>query len=116
MSELYIEPPRFNCNAKTGQFLKGSTPFNKGKRWSEWMSKRGQRKAKKGWKNLIPGVNNAGGLNAKPVICMDDEGTLLGWYPSAEEAGRRTGICGRNIRYVADGNRGHAGGFIWEWA
>ena len=35
-TELYIEPERRDRNALNGQFLKGNTPHNKGKRWNEW--------------------------------------------------------------------------------
>ena len=35
-TELYIEPERRYRNALNGQFLKGNTPHNKGKKWNEW--------------------------------------------------------------------------------
>lgn len=50
--ELYLPPERKSYNAKTGHFLKGHTPWNKGKKWSDYLSKRVQRRMAKGWKNL----------------------------------------------------------------
>lgn len=50
--ELYIPPERPKYNPTNGRFLKGHTPANKGKKWSEWMSKRGQKRSMKGWKNI----------------------------------------------------------------
>ena len=34
-------------NKKNGRFEKGDIPFNKGKKWNEWMSKEGQENVKK---------------------------------------------------------------------
>ena len=39
-------------NRLTGQFLKGHVPANKGKTWDEYMSKRAQKRAANGWKNV----------------------------------------------------------------
>lgn len=49
--ELYIPQERAVCNAKTGQFLQGSTPHNKGSHWSDYMGKRAQKRAARGWQN-----------------------------------------------------------------
>lgn len=35
--ELYIEPIRPTINKKNGRFLKGHEPFNKGKKWSDYL-------------------------------------------------------------------------------
>lgn len=50
--ELYIPPVTTGRNAVTGRFMKGHTPANKGKHWSDYMGKRAQKRAMKGWKNL----------------------------------------------------------------
>jgi hypothetical protein len=76
--ELYI-PPKWNGkNAKTGRFLKGHIPANKGKKWGDYMSKRSQRKAAKGWKNLDIHRPKTRPDNAvrcgKPVVVIDDDG------------------------------------------
>ena len=46
-TELYVEPVWTGRNAVTGRFLKGNTPHNKGKKWSEWMD--GRKKEDRGF-------------------------------------------------------------------
>ena len=82
MSELYIPTERPTRSKVNGQFLKGHVPANKGKTWDEFMSKRGQRKARKGWKNLEighakgrPHDYNAGRCR-KPLIGITDDGKV----------------------------------------
>ena len=48
--ELWLPPTKIN--PKTGCFLKGHAPANKGKTWDEYMPKRSQKRCAKGWKNL----------------------------------------------------------------
>lgn len=50
--ELYLPPEPITRSRTTGRFMKGHRPANKGKKWSEYMSKRSQRRAAKGWENL----------------------------------------------------------------
>lgn len=50
--ELYLEPERPTRNPITGRFMKGHVPANKGKKWSEFVPKRSQRRSAKGWTNL----------------------------------------------------------------
>lgn len=50
--ELTFSEERPQRNFVNGRFLKGSEPHNKGKKWDEYMSKEGQERAKKGWKNM----------------------------------------------------------------
>lgn len=53
-TELYIPPtprPKPTRCPKTGRFLPGHVPTNKGKTWGDYMTKRAQRRAAKGWKN-----------------------------------------------------------------
>lgn len=49
---LYFTPVRSYRNMKTGRFLPGHTPHNKGKKWSDYVSKRSQQHMKRGWNNL----------------------------------------------------------------
>lgn len=75
--ELYIEPERREYNALNGRFLKGHTPHNKGKKWSEYATKRAQKKMQKGWKNLEKHRNKNGrpdtaGRSRKAVIAAID--------------------------------------------
>ena len=46
--ELYLPPVLPDYNLKTGQFKKGHVPYNKGKKWSEYMTKRAQKRCAKG--------------------------------------------------------------------
>ena len=77
-TELTLPPVRPTRNRINGQYLKGHEPANKGKEWDEWMSKKGQRRAAKGWKNLedhrIANGQKYGGRNRKTVIALTDDG------------------------------------------
>lgn len=78
--ELYIPPERPKRNAVTGHFLPGHTPHNKGKKWSEYVGKRAQKRMAKGWKNLELHRNKNGrpdtaGRCRKEVIAVEDDGT-----------------------------------------
>ena len=76
--ELYLPPIKPQYNRKTGQFLKGHEPHNKGKKWSEYMTKRMQKRAAKGWKNLAkyrPKERpDTAGRCRKKVVAVTDEG------------------------------------------
>ena len=89
--ELYLEPYRSYRNPVNGRFLKGHVPANKGKKWSEFMPKRSQRRCAKGWKNLELHRNKGGGPNAgrpkKPVIALTDEGDFL-FFPYVDAAAK----------------------------
>lgn len=80
--ELILPPLRDGINKKTGRFLKGHVPANKGRKWSEYMSKRGMRRASKGWSNLDKHRNknrrsDVAGRCRKQVIAVTDDGR---WY------------------------------------
>lgn len=114
MSELYIPPERPERNLVNGRFLKGHTPHNKGKKWADYMDMRKAKRIKRiGVKNLVRNYRISG-WNAKPVVAIKDD-ELVGIYPSASEAGRKAGICGRNIISCCSGKRKHAGGYQWFW-
>ena len=76
--ELYLPPVWTGTDTKTGRFLKGHVPANKGKKWNEFMSKRSQRKSAKGWKNID--LHRCRGENAgrpkKPVVAVMADGTF----------------------------------------
>nr|DAN43073.1 MAG TPA: PROTEIN/DNA Complex catalytic motif, Helix-turn-helix DNA [Caudoviricetes sp.] len=114
MSELYIPIERPERNLVNGRFLKGHTPHNKGKKWADYMDMRKAKRIKRiGVKNLVRNYRISG-WNAKPVVAIKDD-ELVGIYPSASEAGRKAGICGRNIISCCSGKRKHAGGYQWFW-
>ena len=114
--ELYIPIERPQYNPTNGQFLKGHVPHNKGKKWEDYMD---MRKAKRviriAKQNLKPNMN-IGGWNKKAVVAVDMEGNVVGWFESAMDAEKKTGICKRNINSVCNGKRKYAGGFKWEFA
>lgn len=103
--ELYLEPPRPTRNRKNGQFLKGITPHNKGKTWDEYMTKRGQRRAAKGWKNLAKyrpktRPDTAGRCRKRVVAVLDDGRYRFFDYlsPAAEWVGGSRENVGRCCR------------------
>ena len=80
--ELTLPPIRTGVNAKTGRFMKGHVPANNGKKWSEYMGKRAQKRAMKGWKNLDKHRNKNGrsdvaGRCRKKVVAVMDDGSFL---------------------------------------
>lgn len=80
--ELVLPPVRTGVNRLNGRFTKGHVPANKGKKWSEYMGKRAQKRAAKGWKNLDLHRNKNGrpdtaGRCRKKVIAVMDDGSWL---------------------------------------
>lgn len=78
--ELTLPPVYTGRNFKNGRWLKGVTPFNKGKKWSEYMSEDAQRRSAKGWKNLDlhrnkNGRSDAAGRAARKVVIVFDDGS-----------------------------------------
>nr|DAQ28689.1 MAG TPA: PROTEIN/DNA Complex catalytic motif, Helix-turn-helix DNA [Caudoviricetes sp.] len=114
MNELYIPPERPTRNLVNGRFLKGHTPFNKGKKWSDYIDDRKRRKMLRGLELGRKGNPNIAGSNAKQVVAIKD-GQLFAIYSSSNDAGRKTGICSRNIRSCCSGKRKSAGGYQWFW-
>ena len=60
-------------------------------------------------------------IKTNPIYQYSMEGVLLGIFNTAAEAGRKTGVCARNIAQVANKTeykpgktRKQAGGFIWK--
>lgn len=101
---------RQNYNPQNGYFIKGRTPHNKGKKWSEWMEPEKQEKV---IRNLHRNGNPSAiaGKNAIKIIGIKN-GKFCP-FESAKDAERKLGICARNIRTVCKGQRKLAGG--WQW-
>ena len=96
--ELRLPPERKPYNPINGQFLKGHEPTNKGKPWSKWMTKRGQRRAKKGWVNIekyrpTSRPDTAGRCRKQVVAVMDDGQWLV--FPFVGAAAVWLGGCNR---------------------
>jgi len=101
-------------NFQNGRFLKGHVPHNRGKKWSEWLDGRKQRKIRRiGLKNLEgKGRMDLGGWNARKVVALREDGKPF-IFSSASEAGRITGLIGRNIIRCCQGKCKHCGKFRW---
>lgn len=77
--DLTLPPVWTGINKQNGRFLKGHVPANKGKKWSDYMGKRAQKRCAKGWKNLDLHRNKNGrpdtaGRCRKQVIAVMDDG------------------------------------------
>lgn len=107
--ELKLPPKRLDRNLETGRFVRGLKPHNKGRKWAEWMSKRGAKRASKGWKNLGAPHRNGGGWNKKAVVAIDHEGN---WtvMPSATAAAKWLGTIQSNVTRCCILNRDAAKG------
>lgn len=99
--ELYIPPERKDYNAVNGRFMKGHVPFNKGKKWTDYLKKRSMRKCAKGWANVMkhrpksrPDVSER---CRKQVIAVTDDGRMV-VLPSVKHAGEWIGGCRENVR------------------
>lgn len=103
MPELYLPPIR------SKKFHKGMIPFNKGKKWDDFMPEEHREKI---LKNLVrTGRADIGGWNKKPIIGVKNGK----FYPfsSSFEASSKLNITARNIRKCANGERKTAGGIHW---
>jgi hypothetical protein len=106
--ELYLEPKRPERNLVTGRFMKGHTPFLKGKKWKDLFSEETQARMLSG----ILAHRGKGGQKKKPVICIAKDGT---WrkFDSAKEAGIALKVHSGTISNVCLGKRKTAGGYRW---
>lgn len=98
--ELYIPPEPAKYNAVNGQFLKGHVPHNKGKKWSEYLNKRTQKRMAKGWKNLELYRNKNGRPDIekcrKAIIAVYDDGTWQ-YFPFIGDASKKLCMGRENI-------------------
>jgi len=123
--ELNINAPPKRIN---NWFSKGHVPFNKGKKWTEWMDGRKQKKVKKCLK-LGRGNYNLPGANRRAVVAIKD-GKLVAYRSATDAAAilkaRGVKINRRNICAVCHGEkftngkysyvRKKAGGYTWHFA
>ena len=76
--ELYLPPILPDYNPLNGRFRKGHVPATKGKKWDEYMGKRAQKRAARGWKNLDlyrPHGHPNAGRKKKQVVAVSDDGS-----------------------------------------
>ena len=98
----FTDIPKTDRNLKTGRFIKGMTPHNKGKKWSEWMDGRKQKRVKKqALANLDKGRRTKGrlygGRPKRKVIAVTDEGEFF-VFAHAKKAVEWSGGRPDNIR------------------
>ena len=109
--ELYIEPIRPTINRKNGQFLKGHKPFNKGKKWIDYLPKDKIEKMRKQILSMSgQGRKDIGGWNKKAVVALKN-GEFYGYFESCVDAGKKLNVCSRNVSHVANGKRKRCGGY-----
>ena len=103
--ELTFSPERPNRNLKTGRFMPGAKPHNKGKRWDEYMSPRGQETAKIGWENLKCEHKRSplSGKTPTPIIAIVRERPVF--FPTIEAAARRIEGLPQSVHRCAHDNR-----------
>ena len=107
----FTDKPKTDRNLKTGRFIKGMTPHNKGKKWSEWMDGRKQKRVKKqALANLDKGRRTKGrlygGRPKRKVIAVTDEGEFF-VFAHAKKAVEWSGGCPNNIRRCCRENAQH---------
>ena len=119
--ELFIPPVFEGRNMKTGRYIKGHIPYNKGKKWSNLYTKKAQNRMKRGWGNLTKWLKENGrpkksGSPPVQVIAVLDDGRWL-FFPSMIEAanwigGSRNGIshcCRKNRKGYINTNHQYKG-------
>ena len=101
-------------NKLTGQFLKGHTPYSKGKSWSEWMPVEAQKRIRKNLSKIRPKGGNPSipGSNRKKVVMVTEKGNSV-VFNSATEAAEKMGLLRRNISHCCEGKRKRCGGRWW---
>lgn len=111
---IYLEPAN---KKRKGKFKKGNVPWNKGLSWEEQgiVGEEAKRRKEAFQKASHKNGYSHKPTHSKPVIQMDMDWNRLHWYISSNEAARKLGLHGRNIRKVCDGERNHTGGFRFKW-
>lgn|SRR5574344_914277 len=107
--ELYIEPERPQRNRKTGRFMVGHVPFNKGMKWNDFIPSEKQR-------TIIDAAIKAFGSCKKgsykrSVVMIDGDRYKV--FESAVDAWRKTGISRSNINRCCRHISTYAGGYKW---
>jgi len=95
-------------NKITGRFAEGHVPFNKGKKWTDYMDMRKARKVRRNLELGRVGNPHLAGWNKKPVVAVFDGKKHT--YDSSNHAARELGLSARNIRHVCNGKRNSVGG------
>ena len=108
--ELYLEQIRPTVNKKNGHFLKGHEPFNKGKKWSDYMDMRKAKRIIRIAKQNLRGRSDIGGWNKKQIIAFKN-GEFAGVFKSSLEAGQKLDLFPELIRKVCRGERKSTGGY-----
>lgn len=98
-----------------GRFPKGHEPFNKGLKWDNYISTNGKKKILKTLAKYRHLAHSNYPKYRYKVIMFTKEDKLIGVFLDSVDAMKKTGIEGRNIRNVCEGNRKHAGGFKWKY-
>ena len=93
-----------------GRFMKGNIPHNKGKKWSEWMDGRKQRKVRKCL--IHTGNPTLAGWNKRAVIAYKDGVSL--WFESVTDAAKKLNLQRRNVQHVVQGHRPTCGGWRFK--
>ena len=112
--ELYLPPVIPQRNPINGRFNPGITPHNKGKKWTDYMDMRhaakiiGNLSCRKGNPSGLAGYNRR--MQKKVVGVKDGKISI---YEHSEDAARKLGLIGRNIRKCCNGERISHGGIRW---
>ncbi len=101
-------------NPKTGRFLKGHEPWNKGKKAKEYMDPEKLRKNIENLKKYQNPNKELWKVRQRPVVALKN-GEFWARFESAAEAERKMNISMSNIRRVCKGERKQAGGYQWKW-
>lgn len=105
---------KINRNPVNGQFLKGHTPHNKGKKLSDYLTEEQVKEIMERF-NSFPRKGNKKlyKYRCKPVVAIKD-GKLCGVFESISEGCRRVGLASTsNICKALKGQRNYAGGYQW---
>lgn len=113
MSAYELTFPERPQRSQYGRFCEGHIPWNKGKKWSEYMDDDTARKVKQiGLKNLVHSHIGHPGHHKKSVVGITKSGKFY-VFPSMCEAANATGIERTNIKLCCQGKRPSAGGLRW---
>lgn len=115
--EYGVLAPEPKPRRRRGTFAPGHRVFNKGKKWSEWLSPEHQEKIREqlrrtrcnGNPNWVKGCK---AHNAVEVVVFKD-GRKVGIFQSATAAARELGLTARNVRHCVAGKRRSCGGYIF---
>lgn len=118
--EYNTQPDIWFSSLKSGKFKKGHRPHNKGKKWSEYMSEKGQQKILQTLNEHRAEAirvrnerNPIGGCNKKHVFAIKDGQKL--WFESATAAADALNLIRRNVCHCAKGERKFCGGWKFKY-